>query len=89
MPIVKSSSKKAFESNIRAEVNAGKKQKQAVAIAYSIKRKYQGDNAMKKIHHTKAAHHMKKAEHHHKKAKEHMEKAKHEAKEKKVKMHKK
>jgi len=40
MPLVKSSSKKAFKENIRREVNEGKKPvKQAVAIAYSVKRK--------------------------------------------------
>jgi len=39
MPLKKSKSKKAFKSNIRAEVNAGKPVKQAVAIAYSVKRK--------------------------------------------------
>lgn len=38
MPLQKSTSKKAFSSNIRAEVAAGKPQKQAVAIAYSVKR---------------------------------------------------
>jgi hypothetical protein len=39
MPLKKSSSKKAFSSNVRAEVNAGKPVKQAVAIAYSTKRR--------------------------------------------------
>lgn len=38
MPLKKSTSKKAFKDNIRAEVNAGKPIKQAVAIAYSEKR---------------------------------------------------
>lgn len=38
MPLRKSTSKQAFSSNIRAEVAAGKPQKQAVAIAYSVKR---------------------------------------------------
>ena len=37
MPMKKSTSKKAFKSNIRAEVKAGKPVKQAVAIAYSEK----------------------------------------------------
>lgn len=41
MPLIKSSSQKAFEKNIKAEVNAGKSQKQAIAIAYSIKREAQ------------------------------------------------
>ena len=42
MPLKKSSSKKAFKENIKAEVNAGKPVKQAVAIAYSVKRKAKG-----------------------------------------------
>ena len=39
MPLKKSTSKKAFSSNVKAEMDAGKPQKQAVAIAYSVKRK--------------------------------------------------
>jgi len=38
MPLAKSKSEKAFKENIKAEVKAGKPQKQAVAIAYSVKR---------------------------------------------------
>ena len=38
MPLTKSTSKKAFEKNIKAEVKSGKPVKQAVAIAYSVKR---------------------------------------------------
>ena len=38
MPLVKSSTPKAFRSNVKAEVAAGKPVKQAVAIAYSVKR---------------------------------------------------
>ena len=38
MPLVKSTSPKAFRANIKAEVAAGKPVKQAVAIAYSVKR---------------------------------------------------
>jgi len=38
MPLKKSKSEKAFKSNIKAEVRAGKPVKQAVAIAYSVKR---------------------------------------------------
>jgi len=38
MPLIKSKSDKAFKENIRAEVKAGKPVKQAVAIAYSMKR---------------------------------------------------
>jgi len=38
MPLVKSTSKNAFRQNVKAEVKAGKPVKQAVAIAYSVKR---------------------------------------------------
>ena len=38
MPFKKSANKEAFRSNVRAEVNAGRPVKQAVAIAYSVKR---------------------------------------------------
>jgi hypothetical protein len=38
MPLQKSKSSKAFKSNVKAEVKAGKPQKQAVAIAYAVKR---------------------------------------------------
>ena len=36
MPLVKGKSKKAVSSNIRTEMNAGKPQKQAIAIALSV-----------------------------------------------------
>ena len=39
MPLKKGKSEKAFKSNIRTEVHAGKPVKQAVAIAYAVKRK--------------------------------------------------
>ena len=39
MPLIKSRSKKAFSHNVKAEMAAGKPQKQAVAIAYSVKHK--------------------------------------------------
>lgn len=39
MPLQKSSSKKAFQQNVKAEIKAGKPQKQAVAIAYSVRRR--------------------------------------------------
>jgi hypothetical protein len=38
MPLKKSKSKEAFSKNVKAEVNADKPPKQAVAIAYQIKR---------------------------------------------------
>ena len=39
MPLKQSTSKKAFQENIKVEMKAGKPQKQAVAIAYSVQRK--------------------------------------------------
>lgn len=42
MPLKKSASKKAVSSNIKAEMAAGKPQKQAVAIALSVARKAKG-----------------------------------------------
>ena len=44
MPLQKSSSKKAFKENVRAEIKAGKPQKQAVAIAYSVQRQHKAKN---------------------------------------------
>jgi hypothetical protein len=41
MPLKKSASKKAFESNVKAEIKAGKPVKQSVAIAYAEKRETQ------------------------------------------------
>jgi hypothetical protein len=41
MPLIKSTSKKAFSENIGREIHAGKPQKQAVAIAFSEKREAQ------------------------------------------------
>ena len=38
MPLKKSTSKKAFNENVAAEIKAGKPVKQAVAIAYETKR---------------------------------------------------
>ena len=42
MPLKKSASKEAFSHNVKKEMEAGKPQKQAVAIAYSVKRKAGG-----------------------------------------------
>jgi hypothetical protein len=41
MPLVKSKSPEAFRKNVATEVKAGKPVKQAVAIAYSVKREAQ------------------------------------------------
>ena len=38
MPLIKSKSKAAVKKNIKAEIEAGKPVKQAVAIALSVKR---------------------------------------------------
>ena len=38
MPLIKSMTPKAMGKNIKAEMEAGKSQKQAVAIAYAVKR---------------------------------------------------
>lgn len=42
MPLKKSASKKAISENIRTEMNAGKPQKQAVAISLNVARKAKG-----------------------------------------------
>jgi hypothetical protein len=38
MPLIKSKSKKAFQKNVAAEIDAGRPVKQAVAIAYATRR---------------------------------------------------
>ncbi len=38
MPLIKSKSKKAFSKNVATEMEAGKPQKQSLAIAYNVKR---------------------------------------------------
>lgn len=42
MPLTKGKSKAAFNKNVAAEVKSGKPIKQALAIAYSVKRKAEG-----------------------------------------------
>ncbi len=39
MPLKQSPSKQAFKSNLKAELSAGKPQKQALAIAYNVQRR--------------------------------------------------
>lgn len=48
MPLVKSSSKKAVSKNIKTEMDAGRPQKQAVAIALNVARKAGGKIPKKK-----------------------------------------
>jgi hypothetical protein len=48
MPLVKSASKEAFRKNVKAEMGAGKPQKQAVAIAYNVKHDAQKAKSKKK-----------------------------------------
>lgn len=73
MPLIKSKSKKAVGKNIKAEMEAGKPQKQAVAIALNVQReagKKKGKKMEKKkeMHKEKEMH--KKEEHkEHKKVK--------------------
>jgi len=38
MPLIKSKSKEAFSKNVKKEIQAGKPQKQAVAIAYAVQK---------------------------------------------------
>lgn len=39
MPLVKSASNKARQANVKTELAAGKKPRQAVAIAYAVQRR--------------------------------------------------
>ena len=48
MPLKKSATPKAFESNLKAELKAGKPKAQAVAIAYSVKREAEKSKKSKK-----------------------------------------
>jgi len=49
MPLVKSDSKAAQSENIRREMQAGKPQRQAIAISYSVKRKAEGKKESRKM----------------------------------------
>lgn len=59
MPLIKGKSKGAFAHNVKAEIAAGKEPKQAVAIAYSVKKAASGTE-----HHSK--HSAKRSEDYHK-----------------------
>jgi hypothetical protein len=49
MPLINSTSKKALGENISIERRHGKPEKQAVAIAFSVKRKAAKDRALSKM----------------------------------------
>ena len=59
MPLIKSTSKQAFSENVKREMDSGKPQKQAVAIAYSEKR----EASKKHAHHSH--HSAARSEHYH------------------------
>ena len=48
MPLAKGKSEKAFSKNVKTEIAHGKPPKQAVAIAYSVKREAEGKKETKK-----------------------------------------
>ncbi len=50
MPLNKSGSKSAMSQNIKTEMAAGKPQKQAVAIAYSVQRQAKAAKRGNKVH---------------------------------------
>ena len=52
MPLIKSTSKAAFGKNIAKEMQAGKPQKQAVAIAYSERREAAKGKSKDSEHHS-------------------------------------
>jgi len=47
MPLIASMTPKALKANIKKEIEAGKPPKQAVAIAYSVKREAEKDAGKK------------------------------------------
>ena len=48
MPLKKSASKEAFSKNLHAELGVGKPLKQALAIAYSVKRSASAKSSKRK-----------------------------------------
>ena len=48
MPLVKSKSEKAFKTNIKKEIEAGKPPKQAVAIGYAVQKQAKKDQSKAK-----------------------------------------
>lgn len=47
MPLIRSLTPKALKANIKAEIEAGKPPKQAVAIGYAVKREVEKDKKAK------------------------------------------
>jgi len=56
VPLTKSKSPAAFSKNVKTEMKAGKPQKQAVAISYSVQREAQrrGGHMTAATHHARA-----------------------------------
>jgi len=50
MPLIKSGSDEARQTNIETEIHVGKPIKQAVAIGYSVQREYEGSHKEKVEH---------------------------------------
>lgn len=48
MPLKKSASKEAFRANVKAEINAGKPVRQAVAISYAVKKEAEKKSTSKR-----------------------------------------
>ena len=62
MPLIKSTSKKAFGENVSREMHAGRPQKQAVAIAYATKREAEKRHSDHPHHSSHSGH---RSEHYH------------------------
>jgi hypothetical protein len=69
MPLIKSTSKQAFGKNVATEMQAGKPQKQAVAIAYSEKHEAESSKRHHSPKHKEHPHHSShssaRSEHYH------------------------
>jgi len=70
MPLIKSTTPKAFGKNVATEMQAGKPQKQAVAIAYSERHEAESSKRHHSPKHMETAHHSdhssRRSEHYHK-----------------------
>ena len=68
MPLIKSTSKRAFGENVAREMQAGKPQKQAVAIAYATQRaaaKHPSNTSTQGGIESHSSHSSKRSEHYH------------------------